>query len=290
MIIVTGASGQLGHAIVEHLAKRMPANQIGASCRDPAKAADLSALGIRVRRADFNDPASLVEAFAGATQVLIVSSNARAQGGDPLAQHAAAIKAAKAAGTKRVVYTSQMAASPTSAFPPMHDHAATETMLAASGMAWTALRHGFYGTSGIAMMGDALKTGMLQIAQDGKFSWAAHDDLAEAAAIVLTQEGKYEGPTPPLTGPEALDFGNLAALASDVLGKPIMRQIITDDQMRANVAARGAPGRAVDMVLGLYVAARNGEFAQVDPALEQLLGRPRITMKTLMSQYVAAEQ
>jgi NAD(P)H dehydrogenase (quinone) len=289
MIIVTGASGQLGHAIVEQLAARIPASQIGASCRDLAKAADLSALGVRVRHGDFTDPASLVEAFAGAGQVLIVSSNARAQGGDPLAQHAAAIEAAKTAGAKRIVYTSQMAASPTSAFPPMHDHAATETMLAASGMAWTALRHGFYGASGIAMMGDALKTGMLQTAQDGKFSWAAHDDLAEAAAIILTQEGRYDGPTPPLTGPEALDFGDLAALASDVLGKPVTRQIIPDDQLRANVLARGAPARAADMVLGLYVAARNSEFAQVDPTLEQILGRRRTTMKALMIEHAARQ-
>jgi NAD(P)H dehydrogenase (quinone) len=290
MIIVTGATGQLGRAIVKKLAERMPTSQIGASCRDPEKAADLSALGVRVRRGDFADPESLRAAFEGAAQILIVSSNAGAQGGDPLAQHDAAIKAARAAGAKRIVYTSHMAASATSAFPPMCDHAATEKMLSGSGMAWTALRNGFYGASGIAMMGDALATGALETAQDGKFSWAAHADLAEAAAIILADEGKYEGPTPPLTGAEALDFGDLAEIASTLQDRPVHRTIITDDAMRAKIAARGAPPRAAEMVMGLYTAARNGEFAQINPALERLLGRAPISMKELISKEVARLQ
>jgi NAD(P)H dehydrogenase (quinone) len=288
MIIVTGATGNLGRAIVKKLLERMPASRVGATCRDPEKAAELSALGVRVRRGDFADPASLTAAFQGAAQVLIVSSNAGAQGGDPLAHHDAAIKAAKAAGAKRIVYTSHMAASPVSAFPPMRDHAATETMLSGSGLAWTALRNGFYGASGIAMMGDALKTGLLETAQDGKFSWAAHEDLAEAAAIILADEGKYDGPTPALTGVETLDFGDLAQIASTLEGRPVLRTIITDEEMRAKVAARGAPARAAEMVMGLYIAARNGEFAQIDPALERLLGRPPITMRNLMAQMTDA--
>ncbi len=133
MIIVTGASGQLGRAIVEKLVERVPVSQVGASVRDPEKASTLAAL--RVRRGDFADPASLSDAFEGATQVLIVSSNASAYGGDPLAQHRAAIEAARAAGAGRVVYTSHMAASSASLFPPMLDHAATEEMLSQSGLA-----------------------------------------------------------------------------------------------------------------------------------------------------------
>jgi len=87
MIVVTGATGQLGRAIVMKLVERIPASQVAASVRDPQKANDLLALGVRIRRGDFTEPASLVDAFEGATQVLIVSSNAAASGGDPLAQH-----------------------------------------------------------------------------------------------------------------------------------------------------------------------------------------------------------
>ncbi len=288
MLIVTGSSGQLGHAIVERLVDRVPANRVGASTRDPRKAADLSALGVRVRQGDFNDPDSLRHAFEGATQVLIVSSNARSQGGDPLAQHRTAIEAARAAGAGRIVYTSHMAASVASAFPPMHDHAETEEMLRRSGMAWTALRHGFYGASGIAMMGDAMATGTIETAADGKFSWTAHADLAEAAAIILADEGRYDGPTPPLTGSQALDFADLAGIASEMRKKPVHRKILTDEAMRAKIAAGGAPARAVDMVMGLYIAARNGEFAAIDPTLERLLGRPPISMRDLMAERIGS--
>ena len=117
MIIVTGATGQLGRAIVEQLVERVPAGEVGASVRDPAKAADLTALGVRVRRGDFADPASLAQAFAGATQVLVVSSNAAAYGGDTLAQHRAAIDAARAAGARRLVYPWRVYPSPSPRAP-----------------------------------------------------------------------------------------------------------------------------------------------------------------------------
>ncbi len=284
MIIVTGATGQLGPQIVKQLAFHVPANQIGVSVREVAKADDLKALGVRVRHGDFDSLDSLGHAFEGANQVLVISSNARASGGDTLAQHRNAIAAAKAAGAKRIVYTSQISASATSAFPPAHDHAATEEMLRQSGLLWTALRHGFYASSGLQMMAEAFKTGLMQTAQDGKFSWVAHKNLAEAAAIILAHEGQYEGPTPPLTGPEALDFSDLAKIASKVTGKSIERRIITDEDMRAKVMARGMQPKAVDLILGLYIAARNGEFATVDPTLEQIIGHRRNSMRELISE------
>lgn len=290
MIIVTGATGHLGHTIVEQLVQRVPVNQVGASVRDPEKAADLKALGVRVRHGDFDAPEGLRHAFEGATQVLIVSSNAAASGGDPLAQHRSAIEAARAVGARRIVYTSHMAASDSSAFPPMLDHHATEDMLRQSGVAWTSLRHGFCAASGIALMGDALETGTLEAPADGSVSWTAHADLAEAAAIILADQGRYDGPTPPLTGSQALDLADLAAIASELLDRSVRRQILTDEDLRSQMAARGAPGRAVDMVLGLYVASRNGEFSAVDPTLEQLLGRRPIRMRDLIAQQVGSSR
>ncbi len=287
MIIVTGATGQLGRAIVHHLVGRVPVHEVGASVRDPAKAADLAALGVRVRRGDFDDPESLRDAFEGATQVLIVSSNAAASGGDPLAQHRAAIAAARAAGARRIVYTSHMAASATSAFPPMRDHAATEAMLSESGLAWTALRNGFYAASGIALMGDALKTGVIEAPADGKIAWTAHADLAEAAAMILADEGRYDGPTPPLTGSEALGLTDMAGIASELLNHAVERRTVTDEELRAKIVARGAPDRAADIALGLYVASRAGEFAVVDPTLERLLGRPPIALRDLIAEKIA---
>jgi NAD(P)H dehydrogenase (quinone) len=232
MIIVTGATGQLGKLIVEKLVRLVPASQVGVSVRDPKKATDLAALGVRVRQGDFNDPASLRHAFEGATLILMISSNARASGGDPLAQHRTAIEAAKSVGAKRIVYTSHMAASASSAFPPAHDHAATEDMLRQSGLAWTALRHGFYAESGLMMMGDALKTGVIEAPADGKVSWTTHADLAEADAAILADAFRdvgirYDGPTPPLTASQAVDHAEIAAIATEVLGRPVRRKLLS---------------------------------------------------------------
>ena len=286
MIIVTGASGKLGCMIVQKLVQLMSCDQVGASVRDPDKAADLRAMGVRVRHGDFDDAETLRNAFEGATQVLMVSSNARATGGNPLAQHRTAIAAARAAGAARIVYTSHMGVSATSAFPPMHDHSATEEMLRQSGLAWTALRHGFYASSGFDLMRDALGSGVIAAPADGKVSWTAHADLAEAAAIVLADDGRFDGPTPPLTGSEALDLGDLARLASELLGRAVRREVIGDDDLRAKIVARRAPPAAAAIALGLYAAARAGEFATVDPTLERLLGRAPTTMRDVIAERI----
>jgi NAD(P)H dehydrogenase (quinone) len=283
MIIVTGATGQLGKLIVQKLLDRVPADRVGVSVRDPKKAAHLDALGVRVRQGNFDDADSLHAAFEGATQILIVSSNARASGGDPLTQHRAAFDAAKTVGARRIVYTSHMAASATSAFPPARDHAATEVMLAQSGLAWTALRHGFYAESGLMINGEGLKNGVIKAPADGKISWTAHVDLAEADAAILANEGQFNGPTPPLTASRAINLDEFAAIASDVMGKPVSRKVLSDADLKAKMVARGAPESAAQIALGMYIAARNGEFATVDPTLERLLGRSPITMREVIA-------
>ncbi len=168
----------------------------------------------------------------------------------------------------------------------MLDHAATEAMLNESGLEWTALRNGFYASSGLFQMGDALETGLIEAPADGKVSWTPHADLAEAAAIILAKPGQYNGPTPPLTGSEALDLADLAAIASELLGRPVRRETITDEDLRGRMMARGVPARFADFTLGLYSASRNGEFAPVDPTLERLLGRRPISMRDVIAKKI----
>ncbi len=143
---------------------------------------------------------------------------------------------------------------------------------------------------GIQFMGDALETGVLTAPTDGKVSWTAHADLAEAAAITLANEGQYEGPTPPLTGAEALDLSDLAGIASDLLGRPVRRETLTGEELRAKMAARGAPENAVSTVLGFYTASRNGEFAIVDPTLARVLGRRPIGMRDVIAEKAARQK
>lgn len=287
MLIVTGATGQLGRGIVEQLLKRMPAAKIGVSVRDPAKAKDLAGLGVRVRQGDFEDASSLRDAFEGVSQLLLVSSNARAFGGDPIAQHRTAIQAAREAGARRVVYTSQIASGPGSAFNPAVDHASTEALLNSAGVLTTSLRNGFYATHAAGMLTNALKNGELVAPAAGKFSWTAHADLAEAAAVILCDEGKFNGPTPPLTASEAFDLPELCNLASEITGKKLACVTLSDDEYRARMIKNGMPEKAANFAIGMFAASRNGEFAAVDPTLEQLVGHRPTRLREILSAKLA---
>lgn len=286
MLIITGATGQLGKRVVEHLLRRVPAQRIGISVRSPDKATDLAAQGVRVRQGDYDQPDSLRQAWEGAEQVLLVSSNAAASGGDPIAQHANAIAVAKDLGVRRIFYTSQMSASPTSLFPPGRDHAATEALLAQSGIAWTALRHGFYAQSLLAMQAEGFAGGMITAPADGPVAWTTHDDLAEADAALLAGERIMDGPTPPMTGPEALDLAGIARLASEVKGEKVSRSLISLDDLDRRASQKDVPAGARAVMLGYFRAAKAGEFAEVDPALSAVLGRKPTGMRDFLAQHL----
>ena len=270
MLIVTGANGQFGRLVVESLLQRVPADRVGVSVRDPAKAADLAARGVRVRRGDFADPASLADAFEGAERVLVVPINQ--VGPARVELHRAAIAAAVAAGAGHVLYAGLVDPERSALFPPTADHFATEAALAASGVAFTALRNGFYADAAPLLLRRGLESGVLAAPADGPIAYAAKADLAEAAAIVLA-EGGHEGEYLPLTGPAALDLAQLAALAAEVTGRPIRREVVADADFRAALMADGLPAGAAGMLAGLLGASREGQFARVDPTLGRLLGR-----------------
>ncbi len=288
MLIVTGATGRLGRLVLRRLLDRAPAARIGVSTRDPAAAADLAALGVRVRRGDFADPASLRHAFEGAERLLLISTSVSVTGGDAQAQHRAAIQAAKDVGVRRLLYTAQVSTSPNSLFPPGREHAATERMLEASGLAWTSLRHGFYAGSAVQMNRAGFARGVLAGPRDGKTVWTTHEDLAEADAAFLMGEVEIDGPTRPLTGSEALDFADLAALASERLGRPATRQIIDETAMAEALRGAGLPEPTVQIMLGYYRAAEAGEFVTVDPTLAGILGRPTTRMREYMREALAS--
>lgn len=280
MIVITGGTGKLGSQVVEQLLRRVPAEEIGVSVRAPERAGDLAERGVRVRRGDFADPDSLASAFEGATQVLVVSTDATGEAA--LRHHVAAIDAARDAGAKRVLYTSHQGAADDSLFAPMPDHAATERHLAASGPAFTALRNGFYASTVPLLLGQARETGELVAPADGPVSWTAHADLAEAAAVILADEGRFDGPTPPLTPPVALDLEDVAGLLSELAGRTIRRVVAEDDEWVAGLTAHGVPAGQAAMLLGMFRAARRGEFAATGSDLEELLGRPATPLRSIL--------
>lgn len=286
MIIVTGATGQLGRQIVERLLTRVPADRVGISVRDPQKAQKFADQGVRVRHGSFTDAVGLAHAFEGASQVLIVSVDK--MGDEAVQQHRAAIDAAVTAGARRILYTSHMGAGTSSHFQPCRDHAATEEALRDSGVPFTSLRNGFYAASALQFLGNGMESGQVALPADGPVSWTTHADLADAAAVLLADEGRIDGPTPPLTAAQALTFDDIARIASDVTGRTITRTTAPDDQFRQQLTGNGVPAEAADQLLGIFAAGRAGEFAAVDPTLAALIGREPTTLSAVLREQLSA--
>ena len=286
MIVITGATGQLGSLIVASLLERVPAEEVGVSVRDPGRAADLAERGVRVRRGDFSEPNSLADAFEGATQVLIVSANEL--GGTAVDAHAAAIDAARAAGAERILYTSHQGASADSLFAPMREHAATEAYLAETSVPFTSLRNGFYATTVPFILGQALTTGEIVAPADGPVSWTTPSDLAEAAAIILADPDRFDGPTPPLTAPDVFGLQDVADILAKLTGRTICRAVADDDEWAAGLVAHGAPEALATMMQGMFRAARRGEFSATSPTLGDLLGRPATPLSSFLEGIAAA--
>ena len=282
MIIITGATGNLGSRIVDRLLARVPAATVGISVRNESKATGLAAKGVRVRMGDFTQPDTLKKSFEGADQVLVVSAAIR--GGGAFEANSAAIDAAVAAGASRILYTSHQAASAESLFPPQQVHAATEEYLAQQGIPFVALRNGFYANALGIHLDSALSTGKITVPEDGPVSWTAHEDLAEAAAVALTDADAITGVSPPLTASAAFDLGDVAAVLTRLTGSTITRVTIGDDEWKAAAIGRGLPTMVADFSLGMFQAARRGEFNVVSPTLEATLGHPPLPVEHTLQQ------
>lgn len=219
-----------------------------------------------------------MHAFEGAEQLLLVSLDRT--GEECVSGHRAAVDAAVKAKVGRILYTSQMGAAHDSRFQACRDHARTEDLLRATGLPWTALRNGFYAASALQFLESARHTGDIALPADGPVAWTGHDDLAEATTAIILDEGRFDGPTPPLTGPAALDFDTVAEIASQTTGRPFTRSVVPDDAFREQVLAHGTPAPIADLMLSIFGAARDGEFSTVDSTLAELIGREPAAFRT----------
>jgi uncharacterized protein YbjT (DUF2867 family) len=233
-----------------------------------------------VRRAAYDDVPAMREAFAGADQLLLVSSND--PGADAVGLHRAAIDAAAAAGVGRVLYTSHQGAALASPFAPASVHARTEELLEASGLPWTSLRNGFYAHSLDWLAGPWRETGRVEVPADGPVSWTTREDAAEAAAVIIDTEGAYGGRVT-LTATAAPTFAEVAAIAAELTGGAVERVVVEPEAWVAGKVAGGQPERMARFILGMYEAAAQGLFAGTDPLLATLLGREPRTVRDVLA-------
>lgn len=269
MIVITGANGQLGQLIVAELLKGSPPSSIVAAVRDPSKAANLAALGVQVRHADYNNPATLDAAFAGAAKVLLISSS---EVGQRVAQHRHVIDAAKRAGVRLLAYTSLLHAD-RSPLALADEHRATEELLAASGLSYTILRNGWYFENYTAGLGGALAQGvLLGSAQDGRISAASRADYAAAAAAVLRAESVeqvYE-----LAGDSSFSLTELAAELSRQTGKEVPYKDLPEADYKAALLGAGLPEWLASLFSDSDAGVAKGALEDSSGTLSRLIGRP----------------
>ncbi len=270
MIALTGATGQLGQFVVEALLKSVPAKEIVAIVRNPAKAEALSKQGLIVRQGDYNDQAALTQALAGVEKLLLISSS---EVGQRAAQHRNVINAAKATGVKFIAYTSLLHAD-TSPLGLHVEHVETEKLLAESGIPFALLRNGWYSENYLASAPAALAHGVfIGAAGEGKIASATRADYAAAAARVISEEG-HAGKVYELAGDKAWTLSDLAALLSEASGKKVVYQNLSEADFAAALKGAGLPDGLAEMLADSDIGASKGGLFDDSQTLSKLIGRP----------------
>lgn len=275
MIVVTGATGKLGRHVIAGLLEKVPALEIVAAVRTPDKAADLAALGVQVREADYDRPETLVSAFQGADKVLLISGSDL--GADRVTQHQNAIDAARGAGVKLLAYTSELRAD-TSPLRLAAAHKTTEENIRASCLPFVFLRNGWYFENQTMMLGPAVQHGaILGTAGDGRFASAAIADYAAAAVAVLTQPGQ-ENKIYELAGDAPYTMTEMAAEVSKQSGKPVVYSNLSPEAYQNALVGFGIPAFMAEYLVDAEVCAAKGELDDTSHTLHTLIGRPTGTL------------
>jgi NAD(P)H dehydrogenase (quinone) len=281
-IVVTGASGQLGRLVAQELFERVSPTELVLVTRYPESLADLAARGADVRRGDFDDPASLSGAFAGAEKVLVISTGLDVLG-RRVAQHRAAIEAATAAGARHLIYTS--ISNPVEGNPQgilSDENRETEELLQASGRAWTILRNGIYSEVQVPPGSLAVAHGKLYTnAGEGRMVPVSRRDCAAAAAAVLTSEG-HEGQTYDVTGPESLSQNDLAALLAEVGGRAVKVHNVNDRILAWGLTKAGMPKPIARQIVDFGKAIRQDYYYVAESAVERLTGRAPSSLREVL--------
>lgn len=281
MIVVTGASGQLGRLVLAGLLETVPADQVVAAARTPDKVRDL---GVEVREADYDRPETLDAALAGADRVLLISGS---EPGRRVPQHTAVVDAAKRAGAEHIVYTSAPHAD-TTELVLAPEHKATEEVIRNSGLPFTFLRNGWYHENYTDTITRAAATGeVVGAAGDGRVASAARADFAAAAVAVLTSAG-HENRIYELTGDVAWSFPEFAAEIAAVAGRPVEYRDLPPEQFQEVLVKNGTPPEVAGFVVALERNTAAGTLAETSGDLSRLIGRPTTPLRDAIRAALAA--
>lgn len=279
-ILVTGATGHFGKAVIESLAKKNVT--ASALVRNEAKAAGLK----NIRIGNYDNYESLVKAFKGIDKLMFVSGSDVAV---RVPQHENVVKAAKEAGVKHVVYTSFLSKNETSSSPiamVSEAHLKTEKWLKESGMAYTFMKNNVYAEYIPVTIGDkVLETGTIyEPAGDGKAAYVLRTEMAEIAANILTSPG-HEGKAYNITNEKSVSYHDIARIISEASGKKITYISPTPEEFSKTLRGFGIPAPIVDVITGFELAKAQGELDITGDTVEKLLGRKPTSVEKYLKEY-----
>lgn len=293
-IIVSGASGELGRKVTELLLKEVEASELILLTRNPDSLADMSAQGAQVRKADFDDTENLADALKGGDIMLLISTLSI---GRRFEQHSNAITAAKQAGVSHVIYTSSMGIQPQTPSLSGKEHYATEQFIQASGLKFTFLRNSWYAdVLPTIILPPSFESGALvSSVGDGCVAPVAKQDCANVAAAVLLNADKHENSIYEITGPNLVNFHEIAALAADVAGKPLKFVNLPHDEMLKIFDAMGVNREyeegmmsdsghawASEEMVTYEMAIKQHYFSICSHHVELITGKPAISLRKIM--------
>lgn len=270
---VSGASGNLGQAIVRELTSRWQENEIVAISRTP----DSASTGVETRYGDYDNPSSLVEAYAGLNRlVLIPSSDMRP--GKRTEQTVAAIAAALSAGVNHVVILSGAGARDVAEPDVGAAYWAGENYLIRNAPRWTILRMNYYAESLAQEAVMATQQGALAGFAENRVAFVARDDIAAAAAGILLGEG-HAGATYTATGSKAYTGAERAALIAEITGQSLGFVIIPPEAFRGGLEQAGIPIDFVNVLASIQHHFAAGGMDIVTGDVERLSGRPPTALR-----------
>lgn len=282
MILITGATGQLGSAVVQQLLGQSGPGQFAVFARDAAKAAHYQAQGIPVRIGDFDDPWDLPAAFAGVSKLLLISSRAM----NRTEQQRAVVKAAAQAGVQHIVYTGLAVQDIRLSHVRdlMQSHFDTEAQIMASGMDYTFLRNTMYADALPEIIGPAWREhGISLPGGKGKVPYALRREMGEATANLLLQSG-HAGKTYNLTGSSGHSYLDVAQALSQLSGQPIPYHDANPDAFTQRLEGIGLPEFLVHLTVDTVLDIRDHQYEVHSDALRQLLGREPAGLQAMVQE------
>ena len=284
MILVTGATGHLGKAVVNGLLAKINPSEIAVLVRQEAQAKHFRDLGVDVRIGDYDHYDTLVAAFKGIDKLYFVSAS---DFHNRLPQHTNVVNAAKEAGVKHIVYTSFQRVNETETSPIAQlakPHLVTEQLIKASGMTYTILRHGLYFDTIPMFIGEnILETRNIYTpAGEGRTAYALRAEQAEAGVNILLGNG-HENKEYELAGTETFSYGDVAAALSAHTQTPITYFSPTVAEFTQALEQANVPEIYIGLFAGFSTAIKEGEFAKTSADLEQLIGRKPSTLREFIT-------